>query len=216
VHHPQFASLPRVSPLLHSPAGDPPTDAREPAAGEVTSLLRAWRDGDRAALDKLLPLIYDDLRQLAAQRLRGSASGATLQPTALVHEAFLRLVKGQVDWQSRAHFFAVASKTMRNVAVDYARRRQADKRGGGAVLVDLAAGTEVPEGAAPVDVVALDKALSRLEQLDARQAKVVELRFFAGLSVEETATVLDCAPITVVRAWRSAKAWLFRELYGAA
>jgi RNA polymerase sigma factor (TIGR02999 family) len=105
---------------------------------------------------------------------------------------------------------------MRNVAVDYARRRQADKRGGDAVLVDFAAGAEALEAPPAVDVVALDEALSRLEALDARQARVVELRFFAGLSVEETATVLDCAPITVVRAWRSAKAWLFRELYGAA
>lgn len=192
-------------------------DSREPATGEVTSLLRSWRDGEAAALEALVPLIYDDLRQLAARRLRGAANANTLQPTALVHEAFLRLVKGQVDWQSRAHFFAVASKTMRNVAVDHARRRQAQKRSAEALLVDLtAAAAEAAESTPPIDVLALDQALSRLESLDARQAKVVELRFFAGLSVEETAEVLACAPITVVRAWRTAKAWLFRELYGAA
>ncbi len=186
-----------------------------PPSGEVTTLLRAWRGGDEAALDALVPLIYEDLRQIAAQRLAGSGGGHTLQPTVLVHEAFLRLVKGRVDWQSRAHFFAVASKTMRNVAVDYARRRLAHKRGGEVVLVDLA---EAGAVAVPptVDVLALDEALWRLEGLDARQAKVVELRFFAGLSVEETAAVLGCSEITVVREWRSAKTWLFRELYGAA
>ncbi|HRC84484.1 MAG TPA: sigma-70 family RNA polymerase sigma factor [Thermoanaerobaculia bacterium] len=187
-------------------------ESPEPESGEVTRLLRAWRDGDGQALERLVPLVYNDLRQLAAQRLRSSGSGLTLQPTALVHEAFLRLVGGKVDWQSRAHFFAVASRTMRNVAVDYARRRQADKRGGGVVQVELSDETPAP---ATVDVVALDEALSRLEQLDARQARVVELRFFAGLSVEETAAVLECSPITVSRAWRTARAWLFRELHGS-
>jgi RNA polymerase sigma factor (TIGR02999 family) len=189
-----------------------------PASGDVTALLRSWRAGDPAALDRLVSLVYDVLRQLAAQRLRRSgAGGVTLQPTALVNEAFLRLVHGDVDWQSRAHFFAVASKTMRNVAIDHARRRQAGKRGGDAVRVDLTAAAEVTEpGSTVVDVLALDEALSRLEALDARQAKVVELRFFAGLSADETAAVLDCSPSTVERDWRTARAWLFRELEGRA
>jgi RNA polymerase sigma factor (TIGR02999 family) len=191
-------------------------NAEAPPSGDVTSLLRSWRGGDAAALDLLVPLVYDALRQLAAQRLRGSAAGAiTLQPTALVHEAFLRLVHGEIDWQSRAHFFAVASKTMRNVAIDHARRRHADKRGGDAVRVELTEGVGVAAGGPGVDVLALDEALSRLETLDARQAKVVELRFFAGLSTAETAVVLDCSSATVERDWRSARAWLFRELEGS-
>ena len=187
-------------------------NAKAPASGDVTGLLRAWRHGDQAALDLLVPLVYDALRQLAAQRLRSAGSGAmTLQPTALVHEAFLRLVHGEIDWQSRGHFFAVASKTMRNVAVDHARRRGAGKRGGDVLRVDLTAAMDAAD-APEVDVLALDQALSRLEALDERQAKVVELRFFAGLSAEETAAVLDCSPATVVRDWRTARAWLFREL----
>jgi RNA polymerase sigma factor (TIGR02999 family) len=186
-------------------------------SGDLTGLLQAWRAGDPAALDSLLPLVYDALRQIAAQRLRREGSGAvTLQPTALVHEAFLRLVHGDVDWQSRAHFFAVASRIMRNVVIDQARRRRADKRGGDVVRVDLTQGAEAAAGPAAIDVLALDEALSRLEALDARQAKVVELRFFAGLSSEETAAVLDCSLATVVRDWRTARAWLFRELEGSA
>jgi RNA polymerase sigma factor (TIGR02999 family) len=188
-------------------------NAQAPPSGDLTTLLRAWRSGDPAALDQLVPLVYDVLRQLAAQRLRNSGSGAaTLQPTALVHEAFLRLVHGEVDWQSRAHFFAVASTTMRNVAIDHARRRQAGKRGGDVVRVQLTSEVEAAAEGPAVDVLALDVALSRLEALDSRQAKVVELRFFAGLSSEETAAVLDCSPSTVERDWRTARAWLFREL----
>jgi RNA polymerase sigma factor (TIGR02999 family) len=186
--------------------------AQAPANGDVTSLLRSWRAGDASALDRLVPLVYGVLRQLAAQRLRGAGAGNTLQPTALVHEAFLRLVHGDIDWQSRAHFFAVASKTMRNVAIDHARRRLADKRGGDVLRVDVTAVEEALASAPAVDVLALDEALSRLEALDPRQAKVVELRFFAGLSAEETAAVLECSAATVVRDWRTARAWLFREL----
>jgi len=187
-------------------------DVQAPASGDVTALLRSWRDGDPAALDLLVALVYDTLRQLAAQRLRSAGSAAsTLQPTALVHEAFLRLVHGDIDWQSRAHFFAVASKTMRHVAIDHARRRGAGKRGGDVVRVDLT-GAEIAAAGPAVEVLALDEALSRLEALDARQAKVVELRFFAGLSSDETAAVLDCSPATVERDWRTARAWLFREL----
>jgi RNA polymerase sigma factor (TIGR02999 family) len=186
-------------------------NADAPASRDVTALLRSWRGGDPAALDLLVPMVYDTLRRLAAQRLRGAAP-ATLQPTALVHEAFLRLVHGDVDWQSRAHFFAVASTTMRNVAIDHARRRHAGKRGGDAVFVDLTHEAEAAAAVPAVDVLALDEALSRLEALDSRQAKVVELPFFAGLSAEETAEVLDCSLATVTRDWRTARAWLFREL----
>jgi RNA polymerase sigma factor (TIGR02999 family) len=194
-------------------------NAETSPSGDVTILLRSWRGGDKAALDRLVPLVYDALRRLAAQRLRSAGQApATLQPTALVHEAFLRLVHGDVDWQSRAHFFAVASTTMRNVAIDHARRRGADKRGGDLLKIELTAGltpgAAAGEAAPMLDVLALDEALRRLEQLDARQAKVVELRYFAGLSTDETAAVLDCSSATVERAWRTARAWLFRELEG--
>jgi RNA polymerase sigma factor (TIGR02999 family) len=189
-------------------------DDRAPAS-DVTALLRSWRAGDSAALDLLLPLVYDTLRQLAGQRLRSAGSRpVTLQPTALVHEAFLRLVHGDIDWQSRAHFFAVASRTMRNIAIDHARRRGADKRGGDVVHVDLTSDSEIAAAGPVIDLLALDEALSRLEALDARQARVVELRFFAGLSAEETAEVLGCSEATVVRDWRIARAWLMRELEG--
>ena len=189
-------------------------DDRAPAS-DVTALLRSWRAGDSAALDLLVPLVYDTLRQLAGQRLRSAGSRpVTLQPTALVHEAFLRLVHGDIDWQSRAHFFAVASRTMRNIAIDHARRRGADKRGGDVVHVDLTSDSELAAAGPVIDLLALDEALSRLEALDARQARVVELRFFAGLSAEETAEVLGCSEATVVRDWRIARAWLMRELEG--
>ena len=201
--------------LLESSLPDLSMNDQAPARGDVTALLRSWRAGDPAALDLLVALVYDALRQLAAQRLRRSGSGGvTLQPTALVHEAFLRLVHGDIDWQSRAHFFAVASKTMRNVAIDHARRRQAGKRGGDVVRVDLTGEADLAAAGPAVDVLALDEALSRLEALDARQAKVVELRFFAGLSSPEIAALLDCSPTTVERDWRTARAWLFRELEG--
>jgi RNA polymerase sigma factor (TIGR02999 family) len=182
--------------------------------GDVTRLLLAWSRGDRGALDALVPHVYAELRRQADRYLRRQRAGHTLQATALVHEAFLRLVdQTSVSFRDRAHFFAVASRAMRQILVDHARRRLADKRGGPAtrlVLEDGIASVQ-PRG---VDLMALDDALRRLEALDPAQARLVELRFFGGLTVEETASVLDCSPATVKRAWSSARAWLYGELKG--
>jgi RNA polymerase sigma-70 factor (ECF subfamily) len=192
-------------------------DELAPAAavpGEVTVLLRAWAAGAPDALDQLLPLVYDELRRLAGQRLRRERQGHTLQPTALVHEAFLRLVGYTPGWQDRQHFFAVAAQVMRRVAVDHARRRQAQRRGGGdsPLLLDLAAVAEPGAESIQVDLLALDEALGRLQQMDAQQARVVELRFFTGLSIDETAAALGISAATVWRDWKSAKLWLYREI----
>jgi len=186
-----------------------------PPAGELTGLLRAWREGDGAALDELLPLVYAELRRIAAQRMRGERGGHTLQPTALVHEAFLRLVGQPIDWRDRGHFFAVASRAMRRVAVDHWRAGAALKRGGEGPHVELGDAAEPAVAPKSVDVMALDAALTRLERLNAQQARVVELRYFAGLSLEEVADVLDRSRASVFRDWRAAKTWLFRELSGA-
>ena len=185
-----------------------------PPAGELTGLLHAWREGDAAALDELLPRVYDELRRIAAQRMRGERGGHTLQPTALVHEAFLRLVGQPIDWRDRGHFFAVASRAMRRVAVDHWRAGAAQKRGGDGPRVELGDAEPAVE-AKSVDVMALDAALSRLETLSVQQARVVELRYFAGLSLEEVADVLDRSRASVFRDWRAAKTWLFRELSGS-
>lgn len=182
----------------------------------MTLLLHAWRAGDPSALDRLVPMVYQQLRRLAAQHMRGERAGHTLQPTALVHEAFLRLTDRRADWQSRQHFFAVAAQTMRRVAVDSARARITHKRGGKTVRVDLTAVEDLAAEAGSVDVLALEQALSRLEQMDAQQARIVELRFYAGLSIEESAQALGISEATVWRDWRSAKAWLFRELSSSA
>ena len=186
-----------------------------PPAGELTGLLHAWREGDAAALDELLPRVYDELRRIASQRMRGERGGHTLQPTALVHEAFLRLVGQPIDWRDRGHFFAVASRAMRRVAVDHWRAGAALKRGGEGPHVELGDAAEPAVEARSVDVMALDAALSRLEKLSAQQARVVELRYFAGLSLEEVADVLDRSRASVFRDWRAAKTWLFRELSGS-
>ena len=191
--------------------GSPETPS-ERSGGEVTGLLRAWKAGDAEALGRLLPLVYDELHRLAEFRLRGHGDD-TLQPTVLVNEAFLRLVGEPLDWQNRAHFFGVASKAMRNVAVDYWRAQAALKRGGHGVRVDLTGAVAAVEPKS-VDVLALDAALSRLERMSPQQARVVELRFFGGLALEEIAVALDCSRSTVDRDWRVAKAWLFRELSG--
>ena len=188
--------------------------SQAPPPGEVTALLQAWRGGDAAALERLIPLVYEELRRLAAQRLRGERHAPTLQPTALVHEAFLRLVDRKADWQNRGHFFAVAAQTMRRVAVDHARARLSQKRGAGAVRVDLTGVVEPAVEPPSVDLMALDVALSRLEAMDPQQARIVELRFFTGLSIEETAAALGISDSTVQRDWRTAKLWLFRELAG--
>jgi RNA polymerase sigma factor (TIGR02999 family) len=187
----------------------------DPRVDEVTALLLRWQGGDREALDRLLPLVYDQLHRLADRQLRRERPGHTLQPTAVVHEIYLRLVdQRRTNWQSRAQFFAVAAGMMRRVLVDHARGRRAAKRGGWAPhlqLEDVEAGIDPPS----VDLVDLDEALGKLEALDADQARIVELRFFGGLTVEETAEVVQSSPATVKRDWHSAKAWLFRELGGA-
>jgi RNA polymerase sigma factor (TIGR02999 family) len=182
-----------------------------PAPDEVTALLDGWSQGDRHALDRLLPLVYAELRRIAARRLRLERTGHTLQPTALVHEAYLRLVEQRnVDWRSRAHFYAVAAQVMRRVLVDHARRHGAAKRGADAQRVPL---EEVDEAAATgFPVLALDLALGRLERVDSGLAQIVQLRAFGGLTIEEAAHVLNVSPSTAKRDWRTAKAWLVREL----
>jgi RNA polymerase sigma factor (TIGR02999 family) len=179
---------------------------------DVTELLHAWSQGDPAALDRLIPLVYGELRKLAHHYLRAERSGATLQSTALVHEAYLRLVKqSPVDWQSRSHFFGVAARLIRQILVDQARKRDVAQRGAGELrLVYGEASDGSPAG--EVDLLLLDDALTVLARLDERQSRIVELRFFGGLSVEETAVALDVSERTVKREWASAKAWLFQKL----
>ena len=179
--------------------------------GEVTCLLESWGKGNDAALDELMPLVYADLRTIAAGQLRGERQNHTLQATALVNEAFLRLVdQDQIEWQSRAQFFALAARSMRRILVDHARRRRAGKRGGDPrrVPLDDIAVTAGPE----VDVLELDDSLKRLEALDSRQARIVELRFFAGCTMEEIAEVLDISASTIKRQWRLARVWLRADL----
>lgn len=186
-----------------------------PSPGAVTELLRAWSGGDDAALEQLVPLMEAELRRLARGYMGRERQGHTLQTTALVNEAFLRLTDArQIRWQDRAHFLGISARLMRRVLVDYARRRAFHKRGGGAqhVTLDEALMT-APEDPA-LDVVALDRALEALAKSDARKSRVVELRFFGGLSVEETAEVLKVSTDTVKRDWRLAKLWLLRELEG--
>ncbi|HEV7473883.1 MAG TPA: sigma-70 family RNA polymerase sigma factor [Pyrinomonadaceae bacterium] len=183
------------------------------AQHEVTQLLQQWSEGDVTAIDKLIPLIYDELRRQAANYMRRERPGQSLQTTALVHEAYLRLVDQRaVEWQNRNHFFGIAAKLMRRILVDHARQHQAVKRGGTELkllpLDDAATALAGEE----IDLVALDEALTRLALLDEQQSRVVELRFFSGLSVEETAEVLGVSTRSVKREWRSAKAWLRTEL----
>ena len=185
----------------------------EPAKPQVTALLQQWSRGDRDALEKLTPLVYEELRGIAAGYMRDERPGHTLQATALVHEAYVRLIgQRRVSWQNRAHFLGVAAQLMRRILIDHARRRQAAKRGVGGAL-RLTAGVDV--AGAPeqdFDLLAIDGALSRLEQLDAAQARIVELRFFGGLTVEETAEVAGVSTATVKREWRTARAWLRHEV----
>jgi RNA polymerase sigma factor (TIGR02999 family) len=182
--------------------------------GAVTELLRAWRDGDDGALERLLPLVEAELRRLARAYMRRERRDHTLQTTALVNEAFLRLTDARhVLWEDRAHFLGISARLMRRVLVDHARSRGYRKRGGGAQRVTLSEGlVACPEP--PLDVVELDRALHVLEAVDPRKSRMVELRFFGGLSVEETAQVLDVSPDTVKRDWRLAKLWLLQELEG--
>lgn len=177
-------------------------------------MLNAAGEGDRASAARLMPLIYDDLRALAGKFFANQPPGHTLEATAVVNEAYLKLAQAEaVTWQGRSHFFAVAAKAIRQVITDYARRRKTEKRGGSFARITLS-GLAGPEKADGIDLVALDDALTRLAALDARQAEVVELRFLAGLSVEETAHIMDIATRTVEREWLVAKAWLRRELSG--
>jgi RNA polymerase sigma-70 factor (ECF subfamily) len=190
-------------------------EAPRAACGEVSGLLRAWGDGDRGALDRLTPIVYDELRRLASRYMRGERPGHSLQTTALVNEAYMRLVDYRsMRWQNRAHFFAVSSQLMRRILVEFARRHNL-KRGGDVQHVSLEDTAEVG-GERAADLVALDDALDALAQVDPRKVQVVEMRFFGGLSVEETAEVLKVSPVTVMRDWRTAKAWLYRELTGGA
>jgi len=180
--------------------------------GEVTTLLRAWHAGDEDAYRRVSSILYDELRRQAAQCMRHQRSGDTLQTTALVHEAFMRLAGAhQVEWHDRTHFLAVAARTMRRVLVDLARAQGAAKRGARAEHRPVDSGVAVA-GPSPVDLLALDEALDRLGAIDARKVRVIELRFFAGLTVEETAAVLDVSPDTVARDWRMARTWLLRDL----
>ena len=185
--------------------------AQKPLIGEVSGLLRAWGDGDRGALDKLTPIVYDELHRLARHYMRGERPGHSLQTSALVNEAYMRLVdyKG-MKWQNRAHFFAVSAQLMRRILVEHARRHNL-KRGGRVQHVSLEE-TAIVGDDRPADLIALDDAMVELARLDPRKVQVVEMRFFGGLSVEETAEVLQVSPVTVMRDWSTAKAWLYREL----
>ena len=182
------------------------------ASHEVTQLLNEWSNGDQAALDKLMPLVYGELRLMARRYMARQNPSHTLQTTALINEAYLKLV-GQAEkhWQNRAHFFGVAAQAMRCILVDYARSRQYEKRGGGAQQVSLDEALTVSHERA-AELVALDDALQELAKVDPRKCRVVELRFFGGLSVEETAEALKVSEVTVMRDWSLAKAWLHREL----
>ena len=181
---------------------------------DVTTLLHAWSAGDRSARDQLVPLVYDELRRRAAAHLRRERRNHTLQPTALVHEAYLRLIdQRQVNWKNRAQFVGLAAVMMRRILVNHARDRGAGKRGGDMQKVPL---SEADEPGAPqdVDVIVLHEALDQLGAIDPRKSRIVELKFFGGLTVEETAEVLKIAPITVMREWQKARAWLYCELSG--
>jgi RNA polymerase sigma factor (TIGR02999 family) len=182
-------------------------------SNNVTRLLQEWRSGHKEALDLLTPVVYAELRDIAARYLARERPDHTLQSTALVHEAYVRLVdQRNVDWQNRAHFFGVAAQIMRRILVDYARRRTRDKRGGHAEKVSLEGDVAADTGAPDVDVLAVDQALERLQQLDPDLCRIVELRFFGGLTIEETAEVVGSSSGTIKREWSAAKAWLYREL----
>jgi RNA polymerase sigma factor (TIGR02999 family) len=183
-----------------------------PSAQEVTQLLVEWGNGNRAALDKLMPLVYEELRRLARRYMKREREGHTLQTSALVNEAYLKMVNERdMRWQNRAHFFAVAAQLMRMILIDHARARKVAKRGGRADQVPLDEAVAVSEERA-AELIALDDALKALQAVDERKSRIAELRFFGGLSVEETAEALNISQATVMREWRLAKAWLHREL----
>jgi len=182
-------------------------------ASEITQMLREWSDGKAEALDKLLPLVYTELHRQAARFLRKERPGHTLQTTALINEAYLKLIdRRDINWESRTHFFAVAAQSMRRILVDYARAKHREKRGGDNIKLSLEEATPVAVKEKGVDLIALDEALNKLNLLDEQQARVVELRYFSGLSLEETAEALHISRATVARDWEAARAWLHREL----
>ena len=189
-----------------------PDDSGAPP-GDVTRLLIAWNEGDLGAVERLMPLVYAELREIAERQFRRERAGHTLQPTAVVHEAYFRLVdQTRVTWKNRGHFFAIAAQAMRRILIDHARARKAEKRGGREDRVTLDVGIASPEPADDIDLLALDEALVRLKELDEPQSRIVELRFFGGLSIEETAEAMETSASSVKREFRSARAWLFREL----
>ncbi|HEY0160691.1 MAG TPA: sigma-70 family RNA polymerase sigma factor [Thermoanaerobaculia bacterium] len=180
---------------------------------EVTQLLREWSEGREEARDRLLGLVYDPLRAIAERHLHAERAGHTLQPTALVHELYLRLVdQRSAAWNDRAHFFAVAAKVMRRILVDHARRRKSEKRGGALTPVTIGAAADVSASEESFDVVALDEALENLEKIYPQQARIVELRFYGGLTIDETAVAMAISPATISREWTMARAWLRRAL----
>jgi RNA polymerase sigma factor (TIGR02999 family) len=182
-----------------------------PGSENVTQLLIAWGQGDEAARDELIPLVYGTLRRIARRHLRGERAGHTLETTELINEAYLKLVDQSVSWQSRAHFFGIAARLMRQLLVDYARARQRLKRGGDLRQISISAAAEIAQEQA-VDLLALDEALGTLANVDPQRSHIVELRFFGGLTIEETAQVMGVSAPTVERGWRAARAWLQTEL----
>ena len=180
---------------------------------EISRILHEWSDGGQEASEKLMPLVYDELRRQAARYLRRERPGHTLQTTALIHETYLKLIdQRNVDWQNRAHFFGIAAQAMKRILLDYAKARHREKRGGTAENLPLDEARFVVSGEKSVDLIALDEALTRLAKLDKRQAGIVELKFFAGLSIEDIGETLQISPATVKREWNSAKAWLHSEI----
>ena len=186
--------------------------ALPPISPDVTQLLRNWQDGDQTARDQFLGIVYDELRRQAARYLRRERADHTLQPTALVHEAYLQLIdQSRVNWESRAHFFGAAARLMRRILVDHARAHQAEKRGSGEEKLALNEAIAVPESK-DLNILALNDALEELARLDERQSRIVELRYFGGLSIEETATITGVSPATVKREWAMAKVWLHNQI----
>ena len=189
------------------------TDRKQPQSETVTGLLVEWRSGNPEALNKLLPLVYGELHKLARHKMQNEREGHTLQHTALVHEAYLKLVQMDISWNDRAHFFAMAARAMRHILVDHARTKNRDKRGGEFEKVSLDE-AETPSGGLPVDILDLDRALQRLAELDSRQSEIIELHYFGGMTHEEIAAVTGVSATTVDRELRLAKAWIKHELRG--
>lgn len=184
-----------------------------PNSEQITQLLNEWKDGNQTALDKLMPLVYGELRRQASRYLQKERQGHTLQTTALIHEAYLKLVGlNQIEWQNRAHFFAIAAQAMRRILVDYARERHREKRGGFGENLPIDEAIQISLKEKSVDLIALDEALTHLAKIDERQARVVELRYFSGLSIDETAEVLGVSNATVRNDWNMAKAWLYQRI----